>query len=152
MVLLYMVCHGSLTWIPSIYPQSMLALIYQHHGSVMGYMMIYDMIWRYAARHCKGRTILSGFRSLRCRTGCGVVLKGDGLSTIKTISDRFKLLWVSRNINTSRKSQLLGTYDFHRNFLLILGQYVLDTFWLFKEANWTITTFNGKSIMLVYYL
>jgi hypothetical protein len=23
-------------WIPSIYPQIMLALIYQHHGSVMG--------------------------------------------------------------------------------------------------------------------
>ena len=26
-------------WLPSIYPQSMLALIYQHHGSVMGYVL-----------------------------------------------------------------------------------------------------------------
>jgi len=29
-------------WIPSIYPQSMLALIYQHHGSVMGMILYTD--------------------------------------------------------------------------------------------------------------
>ena len=34
MMLLYMV---QFIWIPSIYPIKMLALIYQHHGSVMGY-------------------------------------------------------------------------------------------------------------------
>ena len=34
-------------WIPSIYPQIMLALIYQHHGSVMGRVWSVDFTARY---------------------------------------------------------------------------------------------------------
>ena len=40
MVLLYMVCHGSHQYIPF-----MLALIYQHHGSVMGTFSTYTTSW-----------------------------------------------------------------------------------------------------------